>query len=94
MQDDFYANNPLDEMTDQLFPALRAQGIPLGRPGKRPGGPGGNLRPGMGDMSNAGSGLPFMAPYIPGVSGMRMVGLGGVPTYGGLTTQQMFSGQE
>ena len=93
MQEDFYANNPLDEMAAQLFPALRAQGAPLGRPGNKPGWPGGSPRPWMGDMPTAGSGMPFMAPYIPGVSGMRMVGTGGMPTYGGLTTQQMFSGQ-
>lgn len=40
--------------------------------------------------TGAGSGLPFMAPYVPGVSGMRMVGTGGMPSYGGLTTRQIF----
>ena len=92
MEQDFYATNPLDEMAEQLFPSMRSQIVQSGGRGKKPGGPGGNLRPLMGDIPIAGSGLPFMAPYVPGVSGMRMVGTGGMPTYGGLTTQQVFSG--
>lgn len=46
---------------------------------------------GRGLAPGAGSGLPFLAGYAPGVSGMRMVGTGGMPGYGGMTTQQIFS---
>ena len=91
--DDFFDQSPTDEMVDQIFPSLSgggdfepAAGGKKRRRGSSFGGMYGRLAPG------AGGGLPFMAPYVPGVSGMRMVGTGGMPSFGGLTTQQMFGG--
>lgn len=93
MYDDFFDYASADEMIDQIFPSLSGGGDfePAAAGGKKKrrnssfGGMYGRLAPG------AGGGLPFMAPYAPGVSGMRMVGTGGAYSGGGLTTRQMFS---
>jgi len=82
--EELFAVSPYGEMAEQIFPSLSSKK-------KRRGGSYGGGFPGLAPL--AGSGLPFLAPYVPGVSGMRMVGTGGVPGYGGLTTQQMFSSQ-
>ena len=96
MPDDFLNfGQPDDEMIYQMFPSLRQNADPLDysqRARKRQASGGGLGSSGaLGRLAaGAGSGLPFMVPYVPGVSGMRMVGTGGVPGYGGLTTQQIF----
>lgn len=85
-----------DEMIAQIFPSVMQSSQLTRRPSRNPRyrsrHPGEIYDDELGMFSQgAGGGLPFMAGYIPGVSGMRMVGTGGVPGYGGMTTQKMFS---
>ena len=85
-----------DDIIDQMFAAQRAPAGPFRWPTDEEETSRSPRKPGMfssmlrGLAPGAGSGLPFTAPYIPGVSGMRMVGTGGMPGYGAMSSRQIF----